>query len=162
MDGIKEWIIMISVVSASCGIIFCLIPKSRLKKAYSTFIGVVIIYTVLLPVIKGDSISLDFDNIFGEYESISESFDENQNILTVESAQAGISKAVSDALNAQGIKYEKIETKCKLEDEEIIIESITVYGAAVKNQNRISERIYECIAGKTKINFVKGDINEQT
>lgn len=157
MGQINDWIISIAVVSIAAGVITCIIPKSKLKKTYCILISVLMLYTVMLPIIRNNKIKFDIDAVFDIDGEVSLNLNEKNESVMIASAQTGIENAIVRLFSENSIQYEKIDVKCKIENEGIKNQSVSVSGNREADEEAIVNIIRQCVGNEATIKFVKGD-----
>lgn len=139
MDTIRQWVITVSVVSVISGVLMSLLPKSNNKNLFRSIAGVIMIYTFLQPLIGTQSLKINISDYLSDNYSISESIDEYADLSIISSAE----KAIENLLTQEAEKLKiscSFTCRCKVENEKIHINSITVKPKPDENSIK---KIYE-------------------
>lgn len=142
MNEIRQWVLTISAVSIISGILISLVPKSSYKNLYKTIIGLVLVYTFLQPFI--DSKDIDFninDYLFDNY-SVSENADKYAQASIIRSAEKAIEEILIEESEALKIEC-TFKCSCKIKNEEIIVEQISVKFKTDKEDKKSIEELTE-------------------
>lgn len=121
----KNWLIGIVCVCAFSGLIEILIPDGKNKKAFKVVSAIALLSVFLYPLknIDQDALSdyLTFDSL-----SASSDFQSGSDSAVLSAFESGIRQALADRLSDYGISAESLQVECRMVQENIEIEKITV------------------------------------
>lgn len=156
MDKLVSQLETVCLVSILGGILNAVIPKGRLKGAFSSFCAVVIILALFLPLGEIKSQGADIFNFKSEkFNSSLESEVKTAETLLFESL---LEKSLTDALGEMGYKL-SIKTECENRNGEPEVKKITVKGEFdAESKSEIEEYLKKSFSG-SEISFEE-DENE--
>lgn len=127
MDKVKQWSLMISAVCIFSGVLLSLLPNSKLKPAYKTLTGILLIYVFLYPLIDSKTLYINIDDYIRDNYQVSENIDKYALSSMIHSAETAIEKFLEESLYKSGIICD-VSVKCNSSNDEIVIERIEISG----------------------------------
>ena len=97
----KEWILSVSVTVLICGLIFLILPKSKVSKAIKTVASFVTVFAVIQPLVGLDVSDLISESVFGRGEIVVQ---EEYLDYTGRLRESILRKRIVDNLEKTGIK----------------------------------------------------------
>lgn len=161
-DKFKQWVVLVTVISAAGGIITSLMPKSKLKSVYAVFSGFVLLYTVFSPLTNKSRLDFDFGKLFSENSAVEESLQSEYGESVLGAYESGIEKALTDKANGLGVGPIKAKVQCEASGEEVSVKSVKLFGSFGQSEKAALAEIVSALIGKdTKIIFAQGEENEK-
>lgn len=133
MDSIKKWTLLISSVAVISGILLSVLPEGKLKGAYKTLTGMIILYAFLYPMLSGNTIDFNVDNFLLDNYEISENIDKYALTAVISSAEKAVKELLDEEIKKKNINCE-IKVQCSEEKGEIIIDSLSLTGILTKEE----------------------------
>ena len=136
MDKLTLQIKAVCLVSILTGVMGCIIPYCRLKKAFSSFSAVVIVFTLMMPFAS-------FGKVLEEYRLNDFTAEREEASVQFETAELMIYKrvievAIAESLSESGITA-SISVECENEDDGYRITSFTVSGCSEEEKGKICD-----------------------
>ena len=159
MDKIKQWTMMVSAVSVISGVLISLLPQSSHKNLFKTITGLVLIYAFLQPIISGEGIDFNINDFLIDNYSVSNEIDKYALSSVVSSAE----KAIADIIEDEAVKFGIVcecKCECKVENEQIIVESLSVRPTLDENEREKIEEIAESVGLSKNIIVFAGEKDE--
>ena len=138
MDKIRQWAILISSVTIISGVLVSLLPKGSHKNLYKTIIGIVILYAFIQPVMGGNDIDFKVSDFLIDNYGVSENIDKYALLSMVSSAERAIENLLSEEAIKNNIEC-SFTCKCKVENEQIVVDEITVKNLKAEDYQRIKD-----------------------
>lgn len=152
MDKVKQWVLLISAVSIVSGVLISLLPKGKLKGAYKSLVGVVLVYAFLYPFLDIKSLDISIDEYLSNNYEVSENIDKYALSAMISSAEKAIEDIVKDELEKMNIKY-GVKAECTLNESEIKLEALNFEGSLEEDEKEL------IINAMKKLGFDKGVIS---
>ena len=138
MDKIRQWAILISSVTIISGVLVSLLPKGSHKNLYKTIIGIVILYAFIQPVMGGNDINFKVSDFLIDNYEVSKNIDKYALLSMVSSAERAIENLLSEESIMNNIEC-SFACKCKVENEQIVVDEITVKNLKAEDYQRIKD-----------------------
>ena len=136
MDEVKKWAVTVSAVSIISGVVSSLLPNNTYKNLFRFVAGVVLVYAVLQPLIGRNSIDFNIGDFLKENYEVSENIDKYAQNAMVDSSEKAIEDMFLDYAKSNGADL-KIDCRCKVYDNNIIVEEIVVTECVPKEKLNI-------------------------
>lgn len=157
MEKIKSQIIIIVIVTIVSTVLLCVVPQGKLRSAFKILCALVIVYSIIAPFASFDFDSLDFDSLF-EKEEQRELYSNQSNDAALMAANEGFERAAEGLLKENGYEIESIEAECAIEEDEVILKRLTIYGPFKSDeQSKLSEILRQITGENTEIVYVNGE-----
>lgn len=159
MDKIKQWSLTVSAISILSGVLISLLPKSSHKNLFKTITGIILIYAVMQPIIGGSGVNFKIGEFISDNYTVSENIDKYARSSIVDSAE----KAIENLLSEEAAKIEvncKFKCRCKIEDNKIKVELISVTPALDTEDAEKIRNISETMGFDKDIIIFEGEKNE--
>lgn len=124
MEEIKKWSLLISAVAVISGVLLSVLPEGKLKKAYKTLTGVILVYAFLYPVVSGHYVNFTVSEFLSDNYEISENIDKYALSAVIGSAQKAIKELIENELEKKSISS-KVTVECTEKDGEVKIASVS-------------------------------------
>lgn len=160
MEKIKQWAILVSAVSIVSGVLISLLPKGKLKAAYKSLVGVIMVYALLSPIFGTKGLDFSVDEYLSNNYEISENIDNYALSAMISSAEKAIVDILKDELSEKNIIAD-VEAKCVLENDEIKLESIVFYGEFSENHKEVIISLAEKLGFEKQTISFTGESNEK-
>lgn len=160
MEKIKQWAILVSAVSIVSGVLISLLPKGKLKAAYKSFVGVIMVYALLSPIFGTKGLDFSVDEYLSNNYEVSENIDNYALSSMISSAEKAIVDILKDELSEKNIIAD-VEAKCVLENDEIKLESIVFYGEFSENHKEVIMSLSEKLGFEKQTISFTGESNEK-
>lgn len=135
MERIKQWAILVSAVSIVSGVLISLLPKGKLKAAYKSLVGVIMVYALLSPIFGTKGLDFSVEEYLSNNYEVSENVDKYALSAMISSAEKAIEGLLDDELRKNNLIAD-VEVKCVLEDDAIKPESIVFNGTLSENDKK--------------------------
>lgn len=142
MESVKKWTLLISAVAVVSGILLSVLPEGKLKKAYKTLTGVILVYAFFYPVVSGYYVDFSVKDFLSDNYEISENIDKYALSAVISSAQKAIRELLEDELQKKNI-HSSITVECGESEGEIKIISVSFSDLLTKEEK--NEVIDICI-----------------
>lgn len=160
MEKIKQWAILVSAVSIVSGVLISLLPKGKLKAAYKSLVGVIMVYALLSPIFGTKGLDFSVDEYLSNNYEVSENIDNYALSAMISSAEKAIVNILKDELSEKNIIAD-VEAKCILENGEIKLESIVFYGEFSENHKEVIISLAEKLGFEKQTISFTGESNEK-
>lgn len=160
MEKIKQWAILVSAVSIVSGVLISLLPKGKLKAAYKSLVGVIMVYALLSPIFGTKGLDFSVDEYLSNNYEVSENIDNYALSAMISSAEKAIVNILKDELSEKNIIAD-VEAKCILENDEIKLESIVFYGEFSENHKEVIISLAEKLGFEKQTISFTGESNEK-
>lgn len=124
MEEIKKWTLLISAVAVISGVLLSVLPEGKLKKAYKTLTGVILVYAFLYPLVSGHYIGFTMNEFLSDNYEISENIDKYALSAIISSAQKAIKELIESELEKKSIES-KVTVQCTESGGEIKVTSVS-------------------------------------
>lgn len=159
MNDIRQWVLTISTVSIISGAVVSLLPKSSHKNLYKVITVIIMVYAFIQPFAGSKGVDFRINDYLSDNYSVSREIDKYAVSSIVDSAEKAINNLLSEESAVLSKKY-TYKSKCKIVDEQIIVEKITVLPKPDENDLMKIEEIAEHLGFDSKVIVYEGDGNE--
>lgn len=123
MDTIRLWVTGLVAAAIIGAVVLALTPSGGAEKAVKTIVSVFLISSMLLPFVKGEGISLDFD-----IENQTSAYVNSEDIMDTVSQQfeKKLIASVENILWQNGIQTHSVSIDININGEEISVERVRV------------------------------------
>lgn len=138
MASVKAWTALIAVTSIAGAVFTAFLPAGKMKKAFSTLVGIVFICAAMSPIASKEKINFDFSDDLLNFEKSEVDFAEKSDSAARTVAESGFKKAVENALESIGCSAEKIIVKC---DDKPNVKTVNIVLNGDFNEQKIKSKI---------------------
>lgn len=155
MNEIKFWCKTICIICIISGVMVSLLPKSKVNSAFKTLIGIMIIYTVLIPVAdKGDDYMNNINTISTCAYTEDDLFSLNQEVIN-DLAQSLLKDKINEYISSIGSHGECSDCSFSVENEEKNIMIVIKGIEDEKIKLQIKLYISDTVEGDVNIEFAE-------
>lgn len=125
MDKIKQWALILSLISIISGLILAVVPYSTHKKIFKTVISVIMIYSALQPLIGIKGVNFNIDDYLKDNYDTSCEMDKYALRAMISSAERAVEDLLSEKAESAGLNL-IFDCRCYENNGEIKIERIYI------------------------------------
>ena len=149
MESVKQWCITVSAVSIISGVMMCLVPRGASKSTYRVLVGIILLYTMVLPLTNLREYDFDFSEIIPQ--SSTDTTDYHEGELYV--AEKTYEKFIASELGGL-VSDIKCECGCIYTNGEIILKSVKIKTRVSQEEEKlILETLRSIINDNTTVRF---------
>ena len=159
MDKISQWTLAVSAVSAICGVLVSLLPKSSNKNLYKVITVIILIYAFLQPFIGTKGIDFNISDFISDNYSVSGDIDKYALSSILNSAE----KAIEELFYEEAQKFNidcKFKCECIISDEKISVEKIIIDTKLNESEINQIEDIAKSLGLERNIIYYMGEDDE--
>lgn len=151
----KEWILSVTVTVLICGLIFLVLPKSKISKAIKTVASFVTVFAVIQPLVNLDIADLVSENVFNSGEIV---IQEEYLVYTGKLKENILRKEIVNNLEKSGIKLS--EENIYIISDYLSEKGFLVEGAEINLKNAVINTKNEHIDIKEEVKIVASKVLE--
>lgn len=159
MNEIYSWSKMITFVSIISAMVTLIVPENGIKKAYRTFMTVILMFSLLYPLSGNKEIYQNFSELLSQRAEMTDEseIESYKNMPMIYSAQSEAEKYLAERFIASGIDA-SCSVKCSVKNNFVYIDTVTVKtNADNKALNQILEYTEE-ICSEESVIIINGEI----